>query len=277
MDISQQKAAVYIKWLYDMGVGDWVGEDEVNLYQKPHATPSSLPSNTKATSERTASTSTTGTPATKTNAVGISALSAKIAQAEHIANDCDSLKQLERAFGDFDGCELKKTARQLVFADGNPQSKIMLIGEAPGQQEDIQGLPFVGQAGNLLDKILGAIGLTRQNVYITNLVGWRPPGNRNPSLEERALCRPFLNKHIDLIKPDMIVILGAIAAKELLETTQGITHLRGRWFDLSILGRLYPALPIYHPAYLLRQPEQKKLVWRDMLILRKHIEENQKK
>ena len=183
-----------------------------------------------------------------------------------------TLNELKIALEKFDECSLKNTASQLVFGDGNPDSKIMMIGEAPGKDEDRMGIPFVGQAGQLLDKMLKSIGLDRQQIYITNFIPWRPPGNRTPSSEEISQLRPFMLKHIQLKKPDIIVALGGVSAKALLDTDLGILKLRGR-FQEKQLGLKQPIriLPTLHPAYLLRAPAQKKLAFRDLVLLKRAI------
>ena len=176
----------------------------------------------------------------------------------------DALKALMQGFN---GCALKQTARQLVFADGNPKARIMLVGEAPGRDEDEQGLPFVGRSGQLLDTMLAAIGLDRTSVYISNIIPWRPPGNRTPTPHEVTICLPFIARHIELVNPDILVCLGGPSAQTLLNQREGILRLRGRWFDYATSQRTIPALATLHPAYLLRQPAQKKLVWRDLRAL----------
>ena len=183
-----------------------------------------------------------------------------------------TLDALRNAMAGFDGCALKKTASNLVFADGNPEAKIMIIGEAPGGDEDRMGLPFVGAAGQLLDKMLAAIGLDRHHVYITNILPWRPPGNRTPSSEEVALLWPFLRRHIQLIAPKVIFALGGSSAKLLLNTTTGILKLRGQVqeIDFGEVGQanLIPVLPSLHPAYLLRAPKMKQQAFYDLLALK---------
>jgi len=161
----------------------------------------------------------------------------------------------------------------LVFADGNPQAKVMVIGEGPGAQEDRQGLPFVGVSGQLLDRMLGCIGLDRTTVYITNVLFWRPPGNRTPTASEIATCLPFVERHIELVDPDYLLFVGGISAKTLLGRSEGILKLRGRWAHYQHVGlaRPIPAMASLHPAYLLRQPAQKRLAWRDLLALKAAI------
>lgn len=186
------------------------------------------------------------------------------------AQTLDSLREVMAAY---DGCGLKARATQLCFADGNPAADIMMVGEAPGSEEDLQGKPFVGRAGQLLDRMLKAIGLDRTKVFIVNTVPWRPPGNREPTPEEMALCRPFLERQVELVAPKLIVTLGNVPTKALFATTTGIMRMRGQWKDLTIGGHSAPTLAMLHPAYLLRQPGSKALAWRDMLALRMRMEE----
>lgn len=181
----------------------------------------------------------------------------------------DGLKQ---ALADFDKCELKRTASNLVFCDGNAQAKIMIIGEAPGKDEDRMGVPFVGSAGQLLDQMLASVGLDRQSVYITNIMPWRPPGNRTPTEEEIEMMRPFVEKHVQLVAPDVILALGGTSAKMLLQTQDGIMKLRGKFFDYRLTGHAdvtVPLLPCLHPGYLLRAPHHKNFVFKDLLLLRR--------
>jgi DNA polymerase len=189
-----------------------------------------------------------------------------------VAAAANTLDELRAALETFEGCGLRKTATQLVFSDGNPAARVMLVGEAPGRDEDIQGLPFVGRSGQLLDRMLAAIGLDRTSVYIANVVPWRPPGNRTPTPQETAACRPFILRQIELADPDFLVCLGAPSAAELLNNTQGILRFRGQWRDFDTGRRTIRALATLHPAYLLRQPLQKRLVWRDLLMLREALD-----
>ncbi len=185
------------------------------------------------------------------------------------AKTLDELKTMIEAY---DGCGLKKTATQVVFSDGVPGSRVMLVGEAPGRDEDIQGKPFVGKSGQLLDLMLKAIGLDRSAVYIANTIYWRPPGNRPPTAEESAQCLPFIRRQIELAKPEIIVFVGGVSAKTMLITKAGIMQLRGNWIDFSLpeLGTV-PALPTLHPAYLLRNPAHKRLAWADWLSLKTRL------
>ncbi|MDD9911882.1 MAG: uracil-DNA glycosylase [Alphaproteobacteria bacterium] len=186
-----------------------------------------------------------------------------------------TLAELRAEVEAFEGCSLKQNATNTVFCDGNPEADIMLIGEAPGRDEDLQGKPFVGRSGQLLDKMLEAVGLNRGNVYISNMIFWRPPDNRTPLPQELASCQHFVLKHIQLVDPKLLVFVGGTSAKFLLNTQTGITKLRGKWHDFSIPGKAesIPALPLYHPAYLLRNPPAKKDAWTDLKILRQKGEE----
>lgn len=189
------------------------------------------------------------------------------------AEAAGNLDELRAALADFDGCALKETAKSLVFADGAAGARLMFVGEAPGAEEDRHGVPFVGPAGKLLDRMLAAIGLERRDVYITNILPWRPPGNRSPTDAEIAACLPFIERHIELVKPQILILVGGTSAKTLLKTTQGIMRLRGRWHDYQSpgLSSPLPARPLLHPAYLLRQPAQKRETWIDLLEIRKRL------
>lgn len=187
-----------------------------------------------------------------------------------IAGRCQSLKELYQAMLDFNGCGLKVTATNMVFSDGNPEAKIMVVGEAPGADEDRQGKPFVGLSGQLLDRALSTIGLSRQdNLYISNIIPWRPPGNRPPTTEEITLCKPFIERHIELINPEVLILVGGVSAKTLLNTNEGILKLRGQWHPYQSTGLKNPikSLATLHPAYLLRSPGQKALVWKDLQLI----------
>jgi len=184
-----------------------------------------------------------------------------------------SLAELQAALEAFDGCALKHSATNTVFADGVAHAPVMLIGEAPGRDEDRVGKPFVGRAGQLLDKMLASIGLDRKvNAYITNVINWRPPDNRDPSPDEAAACLPFLRRHIELANPQIIILLGAVAARHVVGVSDGIMKLRGRWMEYRVGDRMVPLMPTLHPAYLLRQPAHKRLAWRDLQAVRDRLE-----
>ena len=193
-----------------------------------------------------------------------------------LAAGADSIDALRVALDSFDGCALKKTATNLVFVDGNPDARVLFIGEGPGAEEDRQGLPFVGPSGQLLDKMLASIGLERGEVIISNTVFWRPPGNRTPTPQEIATCMPFVERLIELVDPDVLVPLGGPAAKSLLGETQGIGRLRGRWFSFETSRMSHPVAttPMFHPAYLLRTPIQKRAAWNDLRLIRKKLAES---
>jgi uracil-DNA glycosylase family 4 len=193
--------------------------------------------------------------------------------ARALAASAQDLETLRSLMADFDGCPLKRTATQLVFADGVPGSPVMFVGEAPGGDEDRIGRPFVGRAGQLLDRMLGAVGLDRGQVYIANIVPWRPPGNRTPTLQETQTCLPFVTRQIELADPKLLVCLGLPSAQTLLGIKTGILRARGSWFQYPREnGRMIPALAMLHPAYLLRQPAQKRLAWADMRALASALE-----
>ena len=195
-----------------------------------------------------------------------------IGGAQAAAGAATSLAELKAALEAFDGCALKRTATNTVFADGVAEGRVMLIGEAPGRDEDRIGKPFVGRAGQLLDKMLAAIGLDRNaNAYITNVINWRPPDNRDPSPEEAAACLPFLRRHIELAQPKVIILLGAVAARHVVGVSDGIMKLRGRWMEYRVGDATVPLMPTLHPAYLLRQPAHKKLAWRDLQAVRERM------
>ncbi len=244
-----------LDWYRAAGVDIAVGEEPVDRFaQKPPA-PASMPP--RATAPQAA-------PLPQpTGPVG-----GDPSEARQLAGSAASLDELQKILNDYNGCGLKFRATQLVFADGNPEAKIMLIGEAPGAEEDRQGKPFVGRSGQLLDRMLAAIGLDRSLVYIANTVPWRPPGNRTPTPEEMELCLPFLNRQVELVAPKLVMTLGGPAMQTVFKTTNGIIKMRGKWQDVSIGNHQVEALPTLHPAYLLRNPAAKQQAWRDLLSLK---------
>jgi uracil-DNA glycosylase family 4 len=195
--------------------------------------------------------------------------------AENAAAACDDLVALEAAVRAFDGCALKATAMNTVFADGSPDAEVMFLGEAPGADEDRLGKPFVGASGKLLDRMLEAIGLGREGVYISNVVFWRPPGNRTPTPVELAVCLPFVRRHIALKRPKLVILAGATAAQTVLGSELTIGRLRHKWHDLAVdgAGETAPAIATYHPSFLLRTPEKKRDAWMDFLRLRMKLRE----
>jgi len=193
--------------------------------------------------------------------------------ARDAAKRAATLTELRAILQAFEGCALRATAKQLVFADGNPQGRIMFVGEAPGREEDLEGLPFVGRSGKLLDLMMAAIGLDRSSAYIANIIPWRPPGNRTPTPQESAICLPFILRQIELADPDILVCLGGPAAQALLGVKEGILRTRGRFLSYHTGTREIRAIATLHPAYLLRQPLQKRLAWRDFLAIQRSLAE----
>ena len=196
-----------------------------------------------------------------------------IASAREAARTAPTLAALRALLENFEGCALKNTATRLVFADGNPQARIMFVGEAPGREEDIEGLPFVGRSGKLLDRMIGAIGLDRSKAYIANVIPWRPPGNRTPTPQETQICLPFIQRQIELVDPDVLVTLGNPSTQTLLATREGIMRTRGKWLDYNTGTRTIRALATFHPAYLLRSPSYKRMAWQDLRAIAKVLED----
>ena len=192
--------------------------------------------------------------------------------AREAARSATSLDELRGILAKFEGCALRTTAKQLVFADGNPQGRVMFVGEAPGREEDLEGLPFVGRSGKLLDLMMAAINLNRTTAYIANIIPWRPPGNRTPTPQESQICLPFTLRQIELANPDFLVCLGGPSAQTLLGVKEGIKRTRGRWFNFHTGTREIRAIATFHPAYLLRSPLEKRFAWRDFLALKKAID-----
>ena len=194
--------------------------------------------------------------------------------ARALAAAAQSLPELEDALRAFDGCPLKFTATKLVFGEGSPRAEVMLVGEAPGAEEDREGRPFVGASGQFLERMLGAVGWSRADVFIANTLYWRPPGNRQPTPAEAAACLPFVQRQIELVAPKVLVLLGGASAKALLNRPDGISRLRGRWLEYESAGMKgpLPARATYHPAFLLRQPAQKREAWQDLISIRELVE-----
>lgn len=193
-------------------------------------------------------------------------------EARKLARRAADLQGLEQILRAFDGCALKATAKNLCFFRGAARARIMVIGEAPGREEDLEGRPFVGRAGQLLDRMLIAAGFSETDVHITNIVYWRPPGNRTPTPQEAQICKPFLERQMELVEPAFVVLCGGAAAKHVLDTADGIMKIRGKWRTIEIAGRQVRALPTLHPAYLLRTPAHKRQAWRDLLALRAAVD-----
>ncbi|WP_246473004.1 uracil-DNA glycosylase [Pelagibacterium limicola] len=211
-------------------------------------------------------------PETSSPAIAAPGADADPQTARDLAAKATTLDALRETLESFEGCGLRLRATNLVFADGNPEADIMLVGEAPGRDEDLQGKPFVGRSGQLLDRMLKSIGLDRTKVYIANTVPWRPPGNRTPAPSEVAVCLPFLHRQIELVAPKVLIALGGASASTLFETTAGITRIRGQWRELTVNGHTMRAIATLHPAYLLRQPAAKRLAWQDLLSVKSALD-----
>jgi uracil-DNA glycosylase len=265
--LNDAEARAALDWYRAVGVDFAVGEEPVDRFAASVA-----PSRARPVATPPSASPVSGSAPAQAAAPVALSLTSDPSETTALAAAAPTLEALRAAMDAYEGCTLKKRATQLVFADGNPEAEIMLVGEGPGEQEDLQGKPFVGRAGQLLDRMLASIGLDRTKVYIANMVPWRPPGNRDPSPEEMALCTPFLLRQIELVAPKFLVTLGNVPTKSLFQTQNGITRMRGQWRDLTINSHATRALATLHPAYLLRTPASKALAWRDMLSLKQAIE-----
>ena len=264
--MTPETAAHALRWLAEMGADEIIGEAPVD-----RTIASAAPVVAKPMAPVAAAQPAPGAARPRPAAALTAAAFADV-------RGLHSLAEIEAVLNQFDACPLKKTATRLCYADGNPEARVMLVGEAPGRDEDIQGKPFVGRSGQLLDRMLAAIGVSRNaaeretSAFITNVIFWRPPGNRTPTEAETLMCLPFVLRTIELQNPDFIVCLGATPAQRLTGRTDGILKLRGKWLTANVSGRNIPLLPTLHPAYLLRQPNQKRLAWRDLLSLRQRLD-----
>lgn len=272
--VSEQDFLEALKWQIEAGADEAIGGHPVDRTVSAPKTPTSPPAGMAEAAAPAPPRSPQAPPAAARAAPKLASASENQASAQRLAAAAKTIDEVRQALEDFDGCPLKATATNLCLYDGNPAAKIMIIGEAPGAQEDRQGKPFVGPAGQLLDRMLGSIGLDRDKVFITNLIYWRPPGNRNPTPVEIASCLPFLERQVEILAPRLLLLVGGMSAKTLLHRSEGILKLRGRWADYHHprLGQPIPALPTLHPAYLLRQPAQKREAWRDLLSLAEAME-----
>lgn len=258
-----------LRWHIEMGVDELIDDQPIDRYAAaaiPRAAVAVPSPSANSQPTRPAASASPGQPL---------APSEGARDAIAIARDANSIEDLRERLETFEGCALKFTATNTVFADGDPASDIMFIGEAPGVDEDRQGLPFVGASGQLLNRMLSALGRERTSIYISNILFWRPPGNRSPTAAETAACLPFVQRHIELARPKVLVFLGGSSAKTMLDRTEGIMRLRGKWFEYMSeeLGAPIPAMPTFHPAFLLRQSAQKREAWRDFLAIQEKLEE----
>ena len=284
--MTPNAAAAALAWLAEMGAEEVIGEAAVDRFAAvatpPPSVASSIPSSRRKPEPMVEPEPAPAIVARREMGSGIRLPSGQARRWDDggggTAAACQTLDDIAAALSSFDACPLKKTATNLCFADGNPNAHVMLVGEAPGREEDIEGKPFVGRSGQLLDRMLAAIGLSRQagepekSVFITNTIFWRPPGNRTPTEAETGMCLPFLLRAIELQRPHFIVCLGATPAHRLTGRSDGILKMRGAWLTFTGAHGNIPLLPTLHPAYLLRQPAQKRLAWRDLLSLRRELD-----
>lgn len=282
MQDERQSAIAALAWLVEAGADEAIGEQPRDRMAEPPQRPSSPKARAAmpASSPKQAPVPKKAPPRVS-EAPGLwqpepgplTGAEAAVASARSMAEAAKTVAELKEALEAFEGCPLKATATNLCFSDGNPEADIMIVGEAPGAQEDREGKPFVGASGQFMDRMLAFIGLDRTSVYITNILFWRPPGNRTPTPAEIAACMPFVERHIELVDPSYLMLAGGISAKTLLGRPEGILKQRGHWrhYQHAGLPRPIPALPTLHPAYLLRQPAQKRLAWQDYLKFQQAI------
>jgi uracil-DNA glycosylase family 4 len=273
--VAREDVASLLRWYVEQGIDEAIGEEAIDRFAAPPPPPAviaPLPAPTRAPAP--ARPASPPTPSVLRGPVPIESPQL-IEDARGLAQRCASVADLEAAVRAFDGCALKRTAKNTVFADGVAGAPVMIVGEAPGADEDRLGKPFVGVSGQLMDRMFDAIGMSRtRDLYITNILFWRPPGNRTPTLAEQAICMAFTRRHIELARPKVLVLAGGTAAKSVLDTTEGIMRLRGKWTSLTLDdGSTVPTLPTFHPAYLLRTPASKRQSWSDLLSLHKKLRE----
>ena len=264
-----------LEWHLSIGVDETIADAPINRFDQapsPAQPQTQAPASVNVSANAPASTPPPSASPTQTQAPGPSG-EAAIKSAFEMAEVASNVAELREALENFDGCALRKTATNLVFMDGDPHARLMFVGEAPGAEEDRQGVPFVGPSGKLLEKMLGSIGIERKDVMISNTVFWRPPGNRTPTPQETAVCMPFMERLIELVDPDILVTLGGPASKALLGEIQGVGRLRGRWFSFQSARMSHPvdATAMFHPAYLLRTPNQKRPTWGDLLGIKEKL------
>ncbi len=259
----------------EAGVDCALSEEPVNRLSDPDIIPArhEIPEASETRAPRAPPKPSHVTPAPALHGAAPMAPETAILSAREAARTAPTLEALRALLETFDGCALKSTATRLVFADGNPQARIMFVGEAPGREEDIEGLPFVGRSGKLLDRMIAAIGLDRTSAYIANVIPWRPPGNRTPTPQETQICLPFIQRQIELVNPDLLVTLGNPSTQTLLQTREGIMKTRGKWFEYDTGTRVIRAIATFHPAYLLRSPSYKRMAWQDLRAIAKAREQ----
>ncbi len=269
-----EDVASLLKWYVDHGLDETIGEEAIDRFALP---PSVAAAPAVAPSQGAAAPTPIRAPLQAPMVrAPVPLESPQLAEdARELARRCTTISELEEAVRAFEGCALKRTAKNTVFADGVAGAPVMVVGEAPGADEDRLGKPFVGVSGQLMDRMFDAIGMSRErDLYITNILFWRPPGNRTPTLAEQAVCLAFTRRHIELAKPKLLVLAGGTAAKAVLDTTEGIMRLRGKWTNLKLDdGTEVPTMPTFHPAYLLRTPASKRQSWLDLLAIDKRLKE----
>lgn len=274
---AAQDAAALLRWYVDHGIDETIGEEAIDRFAlPPPAAVAPAASTGPAASSPAAPTPIRAPIAPPVARAPVPLESPQLAEdAREVSRRATTIAELEEAVRAFEGCALKRTAKNTVFADGVAGAPVMIVGEAPGADEDRLGKPFVGVSGQLMDRMFSAIGMSRErDLYITNILFWRPPGNRTPTLSEQAICLAFTRRHIELAKPKIVVLAGGTAVKAVLNTTEGITRLRGKWTTLTLDdGTEVPVLPTFHPAYLLRTPASKRQSWADLLSLDKRLKE----
>lgn len=283
---AREDLAALLRWYVEQGLDETIGEEPVDRFALPPPAPvavaAPLPQGAVA---RVAAAASAAPPAAMPRSASLTSLPTRapvplespqlVADARTLAQNCSSVDELEAAIRAFEGCALKRTAKNTVFADGVAGAPVMVVGEAPGADEDRLGKPFVGVSGQLMDRMFDAIGMSRQrDLYITNIIFWRPPGNRTPTPAEQAICLAFTRRHIELARPKVLVLAGGTSAKAILDTTEGIMRLRGKWTAVQLDdGSTVPTLPTFHPAYLLRTPASKRQSWWDLLSVDKKLKE----
>lgn len=283
--IAREDLAALLRWYVDQGVDETIGEEPIDRFALPPPAPvvAAVPPSQGAAARVAPAASAAPSVAAPRSAPPPLPARAPVplespqlvADARTLAQNCSSVAELEAAIRAFEGCALKRTAKNTVFADGVAGAPVMVVGEAPGADEDRLGKPFVGVSGQLMDRMFGAIGMSRErDLYITNIIFWRPPGNRTPTPAEQAICLAFTRRHIELARPKVLVLAGGTSAKAILDTTEGIMRLRGKWTAVQLDdGSTVPTLPTFHPAYLLRTPASKRQSWIDLLAVDKKLRE----
>ena len=273
--LAPEDAAALLRWYVDHGIDETIGEEPIDRFALPPPV-AAVATQAPAPARPPTTPTPIRAPVAATPRPPVPLESPQLVEdARALAEGCNTIAELEAAVRAFEGCALKRTAKNTVFADGKPEARVMVVGEAPGADEDRIGKPFVGVSGQLMDRMMEAIGLTRDGgFYITNILFWRPPGNRTPTLAEQAMCLAFTRRHIELVRPRVLVLAGGVSAKAVLDTAEGIMRLRGKWTSYRLSdGTEIPTMPTFHPAYLLRTPASKRQSWQDLLAIDKKLKE----